>query len=124
VVRLRHRRDALLLLGAWRRAVASSTLLVDGWERLGRPWSVLAAALVRLRGRRMVVTSHGPTGMPVAAHTAGTLTLLTTLVARLPSHEGRITGADLTVAFTRHGGNLRDSLGDLYDRYESRSRGS
>lgn len=124
MVRLRRRQDALRLLAACRRAEAESTLLVDGWERLGWPWSFFATAIARLRGWRMVVTSHRTTGMPVAAHTAGTLPLLTAIVARLPAHDGQITGADLADVFTRHGGNLRDALGDLYDRYEMRTRRS
>jgi len=121
-IQLRRRRDAHQLLGACRRAAADTTLLVDGWERLGWPWSSLAAAFVRIRGCRMVVTSHRLTGMPVAARTAGTLPLLTAIVARLPAHGRLITGADLSETFTNHGGNLRDALGDLYDRYELRSR--
>jgi len=123
-VRLRRRRDGLQLLAACSRGEADSTLLIDGWERLGWPWSFLAVAWARLRGWRMVVTSHRSAGMPVAARTAGTLPLLTAIVARLPAHDGRIRATDLADAFTRHGGNLRDALGDLYDRYEVRSRGS
>ena len=123
-VRLRRRRDGLRLLAAFGRGAADSTLLVDGWERLGWPWSFLAVAIARLHGRRMVVTSHRSSGMAVAARTAGTLPLLTAIVARLPAHDGRITEADLADAFTRHGENLRDALGDLYDRYEVRARRS
>ena len=124
VLRLRRWRDGLQLLAAFPRAVADSTLLVDGWERLGWPWSAVAMAWARLRGWRMVVTSHRSTGLPTAVRTAGTLPLLIAIVARLPAHDGRITGDDLADAFTRHAGNLRDALGDLYDRYESRSRRS
>lgn len=124
VVRLRRRRDALHLLQICGRAHADSTLLVDGWERLGWPWSLLVMAVVRLHGCRMVVTSHRPAGIPVAVRTAGTLPLLTAIVARLPDHGQLITEADLSETFTGHGGNLRAALGDLYDRYELRSRRS
>lgn len=124
VVRLRRRKDALLLLGAVGRGAADATLLVDGWERLGRPMTLIITAIARLRGRRMVVTTHRANGMPVAVRTAGTLRLLTAIVARLPDHDALITGDDLSDAFARHGENLRDALGDLYDRYELRSRRS
>jgi hypothetical protein len=124
VVRLRRRRDALRLIGMVARGTADTTLLVDGWERLGRPMAALIAAIVRLQGRRMVVTSHRANGMPVAVRTAGTLPLLTAIVGRLPDHGGLISGDDLSDAFARHGENLRDALGDLYDRYELRSRRS
>jgi len=123
VVRLRQRRDALRVFGRL-RGPADRTLLVDGWEQLGRPWTYLAAVLARLWGRRMVVTSHGPTGMAVAVRTTSPLPLLTAIVARLPAHRDLITGPDLAEAFARHRGNLRDALGDLYDRFEMRSRRS
>ena len=124
VVRLRRRKDALLLLGAVGRGAADATLLVDGWERLGRPMTLIITAIARLRGRRMVVTTHRANGMPVAVRTAGTLRLPTAIVAQLPDHDALITGDDLSDAFARHGENLRDALGDLYDRYELRSRRS
>jgi hypothetical protein len=124
VVRLRRRREALLLLGVVGLGAADATLLVDGWERLGRPLALLITAIARLRGRRMVVTTHRANGMPVAVRTAGTLRLLTAIVARLPDHDALINGDDLSDAFARHGENLRDALGDLYDRYELRSRRS
>jgi len=81
VVRLRRRKDALLLLGAVGRGAADATLLVDGWERLGRPMTLIITAIARLRGRRMVVTTHRANGMPVAVRTAGTLRLLTAIAA-------------------------------------------
>lgn len=124
VVRLRRLQDAPLVLRLLARQAVESTLLVDGWERLGGPLALLIAAIARLRGLRMVVTSHRANGMPVAVRTAGTLPLLTAIVARLPDHGALITGDDLSDAFARHGGNLRDALGDLYDRYELRSRRS
>ena len=63
-------------------------------------------------------------GMAVAVRTTSTLPLLTAIVARLPAHRDLITGPDLAEAFARHRGNLRDALGDLYDRFEMRSRRS
>jgi len=48
--------------------------------------------------------------------------LFAALVERLPDHGGRIDAADVADAFARHGGNLRESLYDLYDRFECRIR--
>lgn len=124
IIRVHRRRDAFRLLGALGRGPADATLLVDGWEQLGGPATLLVWSLARLQGRRMVVTSHRSTGMPVAVHTAGTLRLLAAIVARLPTHDDLITSADLCETFVSHGGNLRDALGDLYDRFELRSRRS
>jgi hypothetical protein len=123
-LQIRRRRDALGLLAAVLRAPPGRWLCVDGWERLG----ALSAAAVRLvagaRGCRLVVTSHRPAGMPTLVQTAGILPLLTAIVARLPDHGGLITPADLAECFAGHAGNLRDSLGALYDRFERRARRS
>lgn len=123
-IRLQRRWDAFRLLQALGRGPADGTILVDGWERLGGLVGLLVGSLARLQGRRMVVTSHRSTGMPVAVRTAGTLPLLTAIVARLPAHGELITSADLCDTFVNHDGNLRDALGDLYDRFELRSRRS
>jgi hypothetical protein len=48
--------------------------------------------------------------------------LLATLVARLPESGDVIGTADVDEAFSRHSGNVRDALYDLYDRFERRSR--
>ena len=53
---------------------------------------------------------------------AGSFRLLRAIVAALPDHGGLIQDEDLTAAFARHGGNLRESLSDLYDRFEERAR--
>lgn len=124
LLQLRRHRDGLALLAAVLRAPRGSSLCVDGWERLGP----IGAAAVRLvagaRGCRLVVTSHRPAGMPTLVRTGGGLPVLTAIIARLPDHGGLITPADLAESFARHGGNLRDSLDDLYDRFERRARRS
>lgn len=123
-LRLRRRRDAILVLRAILAARPGSVLSIDGWERLGRP---LAGALLwtgRIRGCRIVVTSHRPAGIPTLVRTIGTLPLLGAIVARLPDHGGLIGPPDLAEVFARHGGNIRDALGDLYDRFERRARRS
>jgi energy-coupling factor transporter ATP-binding protein EcfA2 len=120
--RLLRRRDGIEVLRAILHARPGAILLLDGWERLGPLAGGLARLTARLRGCRLVVTSHRAAGMRTAVTTAGTLPLLTAIVARLPAHDDLITSADLADAFTRHRGNLRDALGDLYDRFEQRVR--
>ncbi len=119
---LRRRRDSIAALQAILRARRGTTLLLDGWERVGPLAGRLVRLAARLRGCRLVVTSHRPAGMPTAVETVGTLPLLTAIVARLPANAGLITPADLADAFARHRGNLRDALADLYDRFEHRAR--
>jgi hypothetical protein len=107
VVRMRSAADGGRVLLAVVRVGRGTLVCIDGWERLGR----MAAAVVRLAARcrsvRLLVTAHRSTGLPVE---------------RLPDHGGRIAAADVAAAFARHRGNLRESLYDLYDRFERRIR--
>jgi hypothetical protein len=66
------------------------------------------------------VTSHRPTGLPLLRECETTSDLLRAIVARLPDRGGPVDEADIAAAFRRHGGNLRESLYDLYDRVERR----
>lgn len=121
VVRVRSWLDAA---GLWRRIIVTrhgATLCVDGWEQLG-PLAWITAALARGRGCGLVVTSHREPGLPILVRSEGSLPLLAALVASVPSHGDLIRDADVADAHRRHGGNLRESLYDLYDRFESRCR--
>jgi hypothetical protein len=60
--------------------------------------------------------------MPVVLRCSTSAGLLAAIVARLPDHGGRIADADVVAAFARHGGDLRESLYDLYDRFEQQIR--
>lgn len=124
IVQVRHRGDLVTVLAMLRRAGRASVLGIDGWERLG--W--VAAAAVRLlaeaRGVRLLVTTHRAAWMPTIARTGTSLPLLEALVAHLPDHGGVVTADDLAETFTRHAGNLREALADLYDRFEYRTRRS
>ena len=48
--------------------------------------------------------------------------LLGRLVDDLPGHGGLIATEDVEQAFRRHGGDIREALYDLYDRFERRTR--
>lgn len=99
----------------------TTTVCVDGWERL--PWPV--ATLVRWRsaclGGSLIVTAHRATGLPLLHRCRTSEVVLAEIVRQLPDHGGRVTEQDLAAAFARHAGNLREALYDLYDRYERRS---
>lgn len=117
LVRVRGWADALPALATIARAGADALVCIDGWESLGPGrWPLRQAA--RLLGRTLVVTSHGPAGLPVLHSCDTSHELLHAIVGRLPDHGGRIDAADVMAAFARHGGDLRESLCDLYDRYE------
>lgn len=89
-------------------------LLLDGAEQLG--W--IAWMGVRVRARRaggLVITSHRPGLLPTLFECETTPELLAEIV-------GELSGADLDVEelHARHGGNVRDALRELYDRWAGR----
>jgi hypothetical protein len=117
LVRARGWADILPTLAAIAGPPAGALVCIDGWESLGPGrWPLRQAA--RALGRPLLVTSHGPAGLPVLRACATSDKLLAAIVARLPDHGGRIGAEHVAAAFGRHGGNLRDSLAELYDRYE------
>lgn len=121
-VQFRCRRDLLAGLRLVGQARRGSTACLDGWERLGWAGRAGVRLLARLLGCRLVVTSHRPAGLGLSVLTAGSLPLLEAIVAALPDHGGLIRRPDIAAAYVRHGGNLRESLADLYDRFEHRVR--
>lgn len=119
MVRVRGWQNACVAYRAVVAAPRRTAVFIDGWEQLG----FLAAplrAVARLLRRTLLVTSHRPTGLPVLRACETTPNLLRAIVARLPDRGGPVDEADIATAFERHGGNLRESLYDLYDRAERR----
>lgn len=117
-------RDAATAIAAVLGAPVSSLVCLDSWERLGRfgRWATRLAA--RWSGCRLLVTSHGPAGLPVLVQHEPTVATLGAIVRQLPEAErwlgAVITHADLREAFARQGPNLREALFQLYDRFEER----
>ncbi len=97
-------------------------MCLDGWDGLGWAGRAGVRLLARLIGCRLVVTSHRSAGVGMTVMTMASLPLLEAIVAALPDHGGLIGPADITETYARHGGNLRESLSDLYDRFEYRAR--
>jgi hypothetical protein len=124
LIQLRRGRDGWAALRLLAAAASGTTACLDGWEQFGPVGRLSARLLARLRGCHLVVTSHRPTSLPLHLSTSTSLALLEAIVAALPDHGGLIERTDLAHAFDRHGGNLRESLADLYDRFELRARQS
>lgn len=132
-VRLRAWRDgaaaaAADLAAAFRailRCSVDGTVCIDGWEQMG-PAAAAATALARLRGCGLVATTHRATRLPILTACDTTPALLAAIVGRLPGHASwagsLIQDADLEASFLRHDGDIRESLYDLYDRFEERRR--
>jgi hypothetical protein len=78
---------------------------------------------LKLRCRRaeagLLVTSHGPTGMPTLITLDADLPLVQQLVATLSARAPtRITPADVAASHAVRASNVRDVFFDLYDRHE------
>ncbi len=113
-----------LLLPPSRRAGPRQLWLIDGWERLpGR--RKLWLRLGRRLGHGMIATAHAPLGLPTLMHTQATDELLRHLLLHLGAETQRLLapGETLSGLLARHGGNLREVLFELYDRYERASSG-
>jgi len=125
-VRLRSWRDACVAVAAILRAGPGRTVCIDSWERLGPVMGPLArlAALVCRCG--LLVTSHRGSGLPLLVRCETTPALLAGILRQLPEHErwqGELVfAADVEQAFATCGGNLRESLYELYDRFDRRVR--
>ncbi len=109
---------------------ARSILIVDGYEQLGR-WSRFR---LRRRCRRhrlgLLITSHRPMGFPELHRPQPTAELARQIVEKLladKQFEGALLAEPdfefVQKAFARHGGDMRETLFDLYDLYEQRRRG-
>ncbi len=120
LVQLRRRSDGLAALAAAVRSTRRGTLAIDGWERIDPVTATAVRIAASARGSRLLVTSHSPTAIPTLVRTAASQPLLEAIVARLPDHGELIGTCDVAAAFARNPRNLRDALGELYDRFESR----
>ena len=121
-VRLRSRRDIPAAVRSVRKASRDGLLCIDSWELLGFAGRAVVRGLARVRGVGLLVTSHGPAGLPTLISCRGTRALLGALVGELPDHDewfGRtIVAADLDAALGAANGDVRQALDRLYDRFE------
>jgi len=122
-IRLHSRADVPAVWMAIRQADPGDTICIDSWECTGR----LAGGLLRMKasmmGRHLLVTSHQRAGFPELMQCTTSPALLRSIVGCLPDHElwlgTLVHTADIDRAFATHGGNLRESLYELYDRFEA-----
>ena len=99
----------------------AAVLIVDGYEQLSR-WSRLTLKrFCRRRGTGLVVTAHDSVGFPPLYRTVVTASLVERIVGQLTcGREGLLTSEEVSECMSRHGGNLRETLFDLYDICEQR----
>ena len=101
----------------------STVIIIDGYEQLSW-WSRLRLSRLCHSYRcGLLVTSHEPTGLPTLARTSGELLTVQSIVRDLTAaHPPLITAADVQQSFVRHAGNVRETLFELYDLFDQRSR--
>jgi energy-coupling factor transporter ATP-binding protein EcfA2 len=123
-IRLRSVHDVHAAWVAIRQAANGGTACIDSWECMGRCIRYGLQVAAHLSGSGLLVTSHGSAGLPVLVQHATNSAVLRTIVRGLPEHASwygkLITTSDIEEAFVKHGGNLRESLYELYDRFEAR----
>ena len=114
-----------LKLRRLRKLTAPTVLVVDGYEQLG-PWGRFRLKrFCRRRRLGLVVTAHATVGFPDLFHTVSNTEVARLLVDRLLANYQRLLdGQDVSQAYARQEGNIRELLFDLYDVYESRRRGA
>ncbi len=122
-IRLHSWPDAAAVWMALWRARPGDTICIDSWECTGRLFGTLLRVVARSTGRCLLVTSHRRSGFPEVARCTTSPALLQSIVGGLPDHElwlgSLVRVTDIDEAFAHHGGNLRESLYELYDRFEA-----
>ena len=104
---------------------STSFVIIDGYEQLGWPARLQLWLQCRSTGAGLLVTSHKPVRIPMLVRLSPDHQLIEQLVDDLCSDVSTaITRADIAASFACHGGNVREVLFDLYDRYEERRRKS
>lgn len=97
-------------------------LIVDGFEQLGRWRRFRLKGLCRRRGWGLLAAVHASVGLPAIHRVVPTAELAAEIVERLMAgRTPRIEAAEVAECFTRHGGDLREMLLELYDWFEQRA---
>jgi hypothetical protein len=96
-------------------------LIVDGYEQLSRWRRLLLKRFCRRQGIGLLVTAHESMGLPPLCQTAVTLDLAEQIVRQLLGDQpSPFIPVEVSQSLSRRGGNLRETLFDLYDLYEQR----
>ena len=101
---------------------SSDVLLFDGAEQLGAfAWRSFERRTRDAAG--LVLTLHRPGRLPTLVETSTSPELLASLVEQILGDEADEVRAILPELHARVGGNLRDALRELYDRYSGLTSG-
>lgn len=101
------------------QAAPASMLFVDSLEQLDwLGWRQLRRLAMPFQG--IIATSHRPGRLPTLVKCATSAELLQQLVAELLGTHVESSQSELATLFTKHRGNIRDCLRDLFDQYAAR----
>ena len=104
------------------RLETPAVLVIDGYEQLSRLSRFRLRWFCHRRGVGLLITTHQPMGLPTLYQTAATPELAARIVAHLLNNQKPPLSADeLSQCLARHGGDLRETLFELYDFYEQKS---
>ncbi len=98
-----------------------AVLIVDGYEQLGRLSRWTLNRWCRRSEIGLLVTAHAPVGFPAIFRTEATLDVARQVVdALLDGRNAPFSTEEIAQRLSRYGGDLRETLFDLYDLYEKR----
>jgi len=107
------------------RGARPDTVVVDGYEQLSRWNRWRLKARCRRAGWGLLVTAHQSVGFATLARVVPSLAVARAVVGLLVRGDRvSVTDSDVAECFRAAGGNLRETLFALYDRYERQRRGA
>ena len=96
-------------------------LMVDGYEQLGCFSRLTLKRFCRRHRLGLLVTAHRPVGFPHLYRTAVTAEVAWQIVSTLlDGHQQPFTPDEVSTCLSRHDGNMREALFELYDLFEKR----
>ena len=101
----------------------NSLIVVDGYEQLSW-WSAMRLKrLVQGRTAGLLITAHQSMGLPPLAELSPSIEVAKQVVMKLlPPGDHTITADDVQTVFVKKQGNIRETLFELFDLYQIRSR--
>ena len=98
-----------------------AVVVVDGYEQLSHWSRLVLKRFCRRRKLGLLVTTHEPVGFPELYRTVSTIALAEQIVNELlTGRQSPFTSEELAACYSRHHGDLRETLFELYDLYEQR----
>lgn len=102
------------------RLAASNLIVIDGYEQLSAASRFAVKTRCRWNAWGLLVTAHQDVGFPTLATTSSSLETAQVVVERLLSErDSQVTPEWVDECFAASGGEVRETLFRLYDRWES-----